>query len=49
MAKGLRSKVKQRWRALKRQHLDIIKVTADVKAISQKLEATTQNVNIPKV
>ncbi|KAM3143028.1 hypothetical protein pb186bvf_004846 [Paramecium bursaria] len=43
MAKSQRSKVKRRWRSLKRLHVENTIVKKDVAELSQKLEATIQN------
>lgn len=44
MAKGLRSKVKKRWRSLKRAHVEEVKLKSDLQEISSKLHATIHNV-----
>jgi hypothetical protein len=41
MAKGIRSKVKKRWRSLKRMHLENVKVRSDIEGLSSKLLAGT--------
>ncbi|CAK83021.1 unnamed protein product (macronuclear) [Paramecium tetraurelia] len=43
MAKSQRSKVMRRWRSLKREHLQNVKVNSDLHDLNQKLEATIQN------
>ncbi|CAD8088948.1 unnamed protein product [Paramecium sonneborni] len=43
MAKSQRSKVMRRWRSLKREHLQNVKVNTDLHDLNQKLEATIQN------
>ncbi|CAD8182388.1 unnamed protein product [Paramecium pentaurelia] len=43
MAKSQRSKVMRRWRSLKREHLQNVKVNQDLHELNQKLEATIQN------
>ena len=40
MAKSLRSKVKKRWRALKKNYLTEVKVKPGLEKISKNLEAT---------
>jgi hypothetical protein len=40
MAKGARSKVKRRWRALRREHVENVITQQETEAISKKLEAS---------